>query len=107
MLIPAGATVRGRIVKMQHWTVLGRFDVAIQLESWEMGPVRQALYAEPERQGTMVDLKTHRQGELINLPPTAGQMRVWKQIIHTPDSRYVMPRGFATRWRTVGAPAPR
>ena len=98
VLIPEGATVRGRIVQMQHWTTRpARFEIAILLESWEVDDISAPLYAEPNGGEAT-------RGVLINLPPIAQSTRVRIFVFMTGRKHYVVPRGFASRWITVTAP---
>ena len=102
VLIPAGATVRGRIVKMQHWLLPpGRFDVAIRLESWEVSGVSAPLYAEPDRSGLGENAATHLRGVPISLPPAAASPQVRSYIIQTDRKSYIFPRGFESKWITM------
>jgi len=105
VLIPAGATVRGRIVKMQHWMMPpNRFDIAIRLETWEAEGVSAPLYAEPDRSELAAKAGTRKRGAPINLPP-AGQLPTIRTYVFVTDTkRHVIPRGFESKWITVSAP---
>lgn len=105
VLIPAGAKVRGRIVKMQHWMMPpARFDIAIRLETWEAGGVSAPLYAEPDRSGPAPNSGVPRRGVPIYLPPAAQSARVQTFTVFTDQKRSVLPRGFESKWITMTAP---
>jgi len=105
VLIPAGATVRGRIVKMQHWMMPpNRFDIAIRLETWEVGGISTPLYAEPDRSESAPDVGVPKRGVPINLPPAVQLPRIRTYEFFTDAKRYVVPRGFESKWITMSAP---
>jgi len=107
VLIPAGAKVRGRIVKMQHWTLApARFEIAMRLETWEAGGVSAPLYAQPDRSGPAPSTGVHRRGVPIYLPPAAQSARVRTFTAFTDSKRYVLPRGFQSKWITMDKPEP-
>ncbi len=106
VLIPKGATVRARIVKMQHWMMPpARFDIAIRLEAWETGGVSSPIFAEPDHSETTPGAGIPRRGDPIYLPPAAQPAKVRTLEILTDQKRAVVPRGFETSWITVQAPA--
>lgn len=105
VLIPAGATVRGRIVKMQHWMMPpNRFDIAIRLETWEAGGVSSPLYAEPDR-SELASAGARRRGVPINLPPRGQLPTIRTYVFVTDAKRHVIPRGFESKWTTTSAPS--
>jgi hypothetical protein len=105
VLIPAGAMVRGRIVKMQHWMMPpNRFDIAIRLETWEVGGVSTPLYAEPDRHELASDAGVPKRGAPISLPPAGQLSRIRTYTLFTDEKRYVVPRGFESKWLTISAP---
>jgi hypothetical protein len=105
VLIPAGAMVRGRILKMQHWMMPpNRFDIAIRLEAWEAGGVSAPLYAQPDRSETAPEAGMRKRGVPINLPPAGQLPTIRTYVFFTDAKRHVMPRGFESKWLTVNAP---
>lgn len=106
VLIPAGATVLGRIVKMQHWlSPPARFDIAILLEKWDAGGVWTPLLAEPDRRSVGADLSVRRRGLPAALPPTSPPTRVNTFLFPTNQNRFVVPRGFESKWITTDVPS--
>ena len=103
VLIPEGATVRGRIVRMRHWPIPpARFDIAIRLESWDAEGSSSAIFAEPDREGSRT---SSGRGRSIDLPEAGDTARVRTFVFTTRRERYVLPRGYETTWITVAAPA--
>ena len=86
VLIPAGATVQGRIIRMRHWLDSPeRFEIAMRLETWETGGSALPLSAKP----------VHSEP---GQPAALGTF-----VFTTQRDRYVVPRGYETKWVTVGA----
>ena len=106
VLIPAGAMVRGRIVGMQHWMMApDQFDIGIRLESWETDGVSAPLYAEPDRSELTHNAGGSKRGVPINLPRVGQSDGVRIFQFATDRKRYVMPRGFESKWITTSAPS--
>ncbi len=107
-VIPAGSTVRGRVVRMEH--LLGenpRFVVSILLESIDIGGVRMPFYAMPDDTSNAVERRVgtlRMRGDSIvpapaGLPPTTATF-----VFSTTKSRYVVPRGWESKWLTLPPP---
>lgn len=106
VLVPAGAMVRGRIMRMQHWMMPpSRFDIAIRLETWEAGGVSAPLSAEPDRSELARNAGGSKRGVPIYLPPAGQPPTIRTYVFSTDKKRYVVPRGFESKWITVSAPA--
>jgi len=106
VLVPPGATVRGRIVQMKHWMLPPvRFEITIQLESWETAGVTTRLYAKPARDEMAADRPASIAGAQINLPPAGQSPRVGTFIFKTKSKRYVVPLGLESKWITISAPS--
>ena len=106
VLVPGGSIVRGRIIRMQHWMMPpNRFDIAIRLESWETGGVSARLYAEPDRNELSRIAGGPKRGVPINLPPVGQPPTIRTYVFSTNKKRYVVPRGFESKWITVSAPS--
>ncbi|HVP49324.1 MAG TPA: hypothetical protein VMT32_22180 [Bryobacteraceae bacterium] len=106
VLIPAGATVHARIIRMQHWfDSPGRFDIAIQLETWEANGVALPLSAKPDCGENRPATSVFRRPMPIMLPPAGQPITVATFVFTASHDRYVVPRGFESNWITV-APKP-
>ncbi len=106
VLMPAGATVRGRIIGMRHWLDSpARFDIAIRLETWEAGGSAIPIFAKPDRGENAAGSGMPR-GRIPIILPAAGQpVTVATFVFMTSRDRYVVPRGHESNWLTVGAAA--
>jgi len=106
VLIPAGTTVRGRIVRMQHWIQPPpQFTISIQLETWESGGVSVPIFAKPDHSGIAFAPSAPTHGVPTYLPAAAYSPRVRAYAITTDRVRYVLPRGFQSNWITVAPSA--
>lgn len=104
VLIPEGATVRGRIIRMRHWLDSSpRFEIAIRLETWEADGLSMPIYAKPARAYEIADSKMRRHGTPIFLPPAGQPASVATFVFAVPAGRYVAP-GFESNWMTIAAP---
>ena len=104
VLIPEGATVRGRIIRMRHWLVSPRrFEIAIRLETWEAGGLSMPIYAKPATDYESVNSRLHRRMPIV-LPPAGQPASVATCAFASSGDRYVVPRGFASSWITIAAP---
>jgi hypothetical protein len=109
VVIPAGSTVRGRIMRMEHWLDKpSRFVIAILLETVVLHGVQSPFYAkldygDGERRMTGELLEG---GRPIYLPPLGQPALVASFSFHKSGTRYVMRRGYESNWVTVAAPAP-
>jgi len=97
VLVPAGATVEGRILRMQHRLEKPRhFTIGLLLEKLEVRGGATQLYAKLDRGD---------QSRSIVLPPM-GQSRLVAALVFTTDkSRHVVPARYQTNWVTVAPPA--
>ncbi|MBZ5590629.1 MAG: hypothetical protein LAP39_00220 [Acidobacteriia bacterium] len=106
VLIPAGAAVRARIIRMQHWMDSpDRFDIAIRLETWEADGIALPLFAKPDREEILQRAGAPRQGKPIILPAAGQPVTVATFVFTASRGRYVVPRGFQSNWITIVAPA--
>ncbi len=95
--IPDGAAVRGRIVRMRHWTESPAwFEIAIRLETWETGGISRPIYARPASLRHPVPMTHPPDGE-----PADIETIVWKAS----KGRYVAA-GFESNWITAAAAKP-
>ena len=100
VLIPAGAVVRGRITRMEHWLEQPKhFTISILLESLEVNGVSTPFYARLERGSSS------GRGLPVHLPLPGQQVRVGEFVCPTSSGRHVMPRGYESDWLTITRPA--
>lgn len=108
VLIPAGTTVRGRIIRMRHWMHWmdspSRFDISIRLETWQAGGITLPLFAKPDPVQEAPPSSVFRQGLPVTLPPEGLPITVATFIFPAFRGRYVVPSGFESNWITVAAP---
>jgi hypothetical protein len=104
VLVPAGATVRGRIVQMQHWVNRpGYFLIAILLESLESDGASAPFYASRlDDSSSVVWLPWW--GKALTVSPPAQAFNVSAFVFPSSKSRYTVPPGYASRWVTVEPP---
>ncbi len=110
VLIPAGASVEVRIVKMQH--VLGEhphFEIALLPEKVEVGRVWRTLHAKAESKETL-NVEDVQQGtvasdpvsaNIIVIPPAGQSPLISAFIFPTVKNRYLVPAGYASQWETI------
>ena len=104
-LIPEGATVRGRIIRMRHWLYSpSRFEIAIRLETWEMDGVSIPIYAKPLSGYEIANSRLLRHRIPIVLPPAGLPASVATFVFEASRDRYIVPRGFESNWITTAAP---
>jgi len=104
LLIPEGATVRGRIIRMRHWLAAPRrFEIAIRLETLETSGVSRPIYAKPATDYERANSGLHRRTQIV-LPPAGQPASVATFAFAASGDRYVVPRGFASSWITIAAP---
>ncbi len=104
-LIPEGATVRGRIVRMRHWLDSPRrFEIAIRLETWETGGLSTPIYAKPLSGYEIANSRMLRHKIPIALPPAGLPASVATFVFEVSQDRHVVPRGFESNWITMAAP---
>ena len=111
ILIPAGATVHGRILQMEHWLAPGSYHLAILLEALDVDGVSSPLYARLDRpdelrsaQGTSSGLR--QRGTTIVLPPIGRPMTVGTFVFRTRNRRLVVPPNYQSTWTTTLPPVP-
>jgi len=110
VLIPAGATVRARIVKMEYWTGSpAHFAIAVLLESVDISGVASPLYARQYLR--RIDPRSsamRSRGVPILLPPLNQRNNVGTFTFLSPTKgRYVVPVGYESGWVTDVASASR
>jgi hypothetical protein len=87
-----------------HWMDSpGRFDIAIQLETWEANGVAVPLFAKPGRGENAPASSVFRRPMPIMLPPVGQPITVATFAFTASHGRYVVPRGFESNWITVAA----
>ncbi len=105
VLIPEGATVRGRIIRMRHWLDSPRrFEISIRLETWEGGGVSTPVYAKAATDYETLNSGLHRRMPIV-LPPAGQPATVATFAFAASGDRYVVKRGFESNWITMAAPA--
>ena len=105
VLVPAGAAVRCRIVRMRHMLASPRsFDIAILFQALETGGVYSPFYAQPSAKGN--DPGSLDYGPRIDalLPPFARGMSAASFSFETRRARYVVPQGYESLWVTTAPP---
>jgi hypothetical protein len=89
IVVPAGATVEGRIVQMRHWLAEPRhFTIWLVLEKLEWHGVVLPLYA-----------------RLSQEPGLPRSDLVAALVFPTDQNRHIVPVGYQTNWVTVAPPA--
>jgi hypothetical protein len=103
VFIPAGVTVRGRIIRMRHWLESPpRCEIAIRLETWETGGRSRPIYAKPADE-YRTPASGLRRRVPITLPPEGESAGVATIVRRASQDRYVPP-GFESNWITTTAP---
>lgn len=101
VLAPAGATVQGRVVQMQHWLNRPRhFTIAIVLEKLEADGVSRPLHAKVVPEAS----STHGPFTVVLRPQGQSSLAATFRF-ETEKSRVTMRAGFRTKWATVEPPA--
>jgi hypothetical protein len=106
ILIPAGATVQGRIIVMKRWLAAPAFHIAILLEALDVDGVSSPLYvkldrADELRNAQRANLGLLQRGTTIILPPIGQSMSVGSFVFRTNKSRYVVPPKYESNWVTI------
>ena len=107
VVIPAGSKVRGRIVRMEHWQDSPRyFVIALLLETIEVNDIESPFYAslKPNEEERALGKETSglvARGQPIFLRPRGQSRLVANLVFASAGKRYVMPRGYETKWTTV------
>jgi hypothetical protein len=96
VLVPAGATVEGRIVQMQHSAIQPQqFTISLMLEKVEVRGVATPLFARISWVGGSTS---------ISLPPLGQSPLVAALVFKTNSNGYIVRSGYQTNWVTVAAP---
>jgi hypothetical protein len=104
VLIPEGAIVRGRIIGMRHWLdSRRRFEISIQLETWEASGASTPINAKPATDYAAVNSGFHGRIPIV-LPPSGQPAGVATFAFAASGDRYIVKRGFESKWVTVAAP---
>jgi hypothetical protein len=110
VLVPADATVRGRIVRMEHFPGT-RFVIAIQLETLDVNGLETPVYARPgEARGSGTQTERSflsRPGVHIVLPRLGEPGNAASFVFGTLKDRYVVPAGYESNWITIAPLATR
>jgi hypothetical protein len=105
VLIPEGATVRGRIVRMRHWLDLPHgFEIALRLEAWDATGLATPIYARPANAYEIATSRMRNRRIPIVLPPAGQPANVATFVFQTSQDRHVVPRGFESNWITAAGP---
>jgi len=108
--VPAGSKIWGRIVRMEHWQEPNRyFLIALQLETIEINGMVSPFYAilkhgEEEKAFTKEASGLAGRGRPVFLRPHGQSALVATFVFTSAAKRYLMRRGFETKWTTVLAP---
>ena len=108
-LIPAGATVEGRIIVMKHWLAAPAFHIAITLEALDVDGVSSRLYVRLDRTNEFTSERRSsagllQRGATIILPPIGQSTSVGSFVFRTDKSRYVVPANYESNWLTISPP---
>lgn len=111
VLIPAGATVHGRIVQMQHWLASPAYSIAILLESLDVDGASSPIYARLDRRDELPVVPDSSSGLRVRgapivLPPVGRSTSVSTFIFRTSSRRYVVPLNYESNWITTPPPNP-
>jgi hypothetical protein len=114
VLAPAGATVKGRITRMEHHVVApASFHISILFQTLESNGVTVPFSAELDSKAgrlgeftvSAAELANAQSGSVaalrLNTDYSAGRTLVFP----TNKPRYVVPRGYESKWVTAPAPA--
>jgi hypothetical protein len=108
IVMRAGATVRGRIVRMQHWVGReARFEVSIVLETLEVGGASSPLHAVWDRREEFERIKNTggmRMRASIWMPPSGLPPTFATFVFPTLKNSYIVPRGYESKWLTIASP---
>jgi hypothetical protein len=108
-LIPAGATVQGRIIVMKRWLAAPAFHIAILLEALEVDGASSPIYVKLDRTDELRHTPRSNSGLLqrgttIILPPIGQSTSVGSFVFRTDKSRYVVPANYESNWVTISPP---
>jgi len=107
VLIPEGATVRGRIIRMRHWLDSPRrFEIAIRLETFEVNGLSRPIYAKPLTGYEIANSRMLRHRIPIALPPAGLPASVATFVFEVSQDRHVVPLGFESNWITIAPSKP-
>ena len=108
-LIPAGATVQGRIIVMKRWLAAPAFHIAILLEALEVDGASSPIYVKLDRTDELRNTQRSnsglpQRGTTIILPPIGQSTSVGSFVFRTGKSRYVVPANYESNWVTISPP---
>jgi len=111
ILIPAGAAVQGRILKMEHWLSPPTYRIAVLLEALDVDGVSSPLYARLDRPDEFRSAQEsssglRQRGMTIILPPIGRPMTVGTFVFSTRNRRFVVPPNYQSTWTTTLPPLP-
>jgi hypothetical protein len=102
-LIPAGATVRGRIARVEHHLIpTPYFLIAITFNRLELTGSSSPFAARLDRD---VELATRLGANLVGKRRGLDFWDVGNFLFPTGKSRYVLPAGYQSQWFTLATPA--
>ncbi|HTQ56946.1 MAG TPA: hypothetical protein VMI94_20905 [Bryobacteraceae bacterium] len=95
IVVPAGAAVEGRILRIEHWVPKpGRFTIDVMLEKIQVENIWRPLYAK-----VVASASKGIWLSPIGMPPLVARFP-----FVTNASRYRVPAGFRADWMTVAPP---
>ena len=108
-LIPAGATVQGRIIVMKRWLAAPAFHIAVLLEALIVDGVSSPLHVKLDRTDELGNARTAstgllQRGTTIILPPIGQSTNAGSFVFRTDKSRYVVPANYESTWVTIPPP---
>lgn len=109
IVLPAGALVRGRIVRMERFLrEPAHYEIGILTQSIEIGGVEFPFYARLDRSEEFAAARgmagLRGRGVPVWLPPTGREPNVATFYIETSKDRLIVPRGRESDWVTIGPP---
>jgi hypothetical protein len=103
VLIPAGATVRGRIARVEHHLIpTPYFLIAISFSRLELTGSSSPFAARLDRD---TELATRLGANLLGRRRGIDFWDVGNFLFPTSKTRYVLPAGYESRWYTLATPA--
>ena len=110
VVIPAGAKVHARLIRMDHWLgSSGHFDFSFLLESIELNGATSPFYATRDRPQPLSAFNRgsglRQPGLHIVLPPAGQPACTGSFAFFSTGNRYVLKRGFVSEWMTLLPPA--
>jgi len=97
IVIPAGAIVRGRIIRMRHWLQdPERFEIAVRFDKLETKGTVYPFHVKLEYDR----VPAGNRGLRVVLPPRGFDAAVGMLRFFTTKQRYIVPRGYESNWIT-------